>query len=291
MDDPQAVIFGCGDVGRRIARQLIRSGCQASRILALVKSEQGVASCEELGVPILRTDLDQSVVLPSRVKNSELYYLVPPQKSGIEDLRSRALIEAMLQQDLKPCKVVLISTTGVYGDSGGAWVTEKSPTRPKTARGKRRLSSEQQWMSWSQAQAVDLNVLRVPGIYAHSRIPRERLQQAAPVVCAEQSGYSNRIHAQDLASVAIAAMQQSVVGEVFNVTDGSPGKISEYLQEAAAVAGLPPLPEISMQEAEQQLSPRMLSYLGESRKISNQKMLDTLKVALRYTDFRTGLRH
>jgi nucleoside-diphosphate-sugar epimerase len=193
---------------------------------------------------------------------------------------------------IKPARIVLISTTGVYGDVAGEWVDETATTNPKTERGQRRLDMEQQWSEWVASQSdIDLRIFRVPGIYARSRIPLARLKKATPVVRAPECGCSNRVHADDLARACIAALSYSGEHKVFNITDGNPGTITQYLQAAAEVAGLPPLPEISMAEAQQQLSAGMLSYLSESRKISNKKMREELKVAPLYPDFRIGLRH
>ena len=292
-----SVILGCGDVGRRIIAQLISSPVTPahpisdSSILACTRSAQAREKNALLGVQSIEFDIDKADALPAEIQGSDLYYLVPPPKQGMLDTRSRRVIELLSKQGFKPRKITLISTTGVYGDSGGEWVTEKSTTNPQTERGQRRLDSERQWLAWCEDHKVDINVLRVPGIYAHSRIPRQRLENRTPVVRAQESGYSNRIHADDLAMVAISAMHKPIAGEVFNVTDGSPGKISEYLQAACVVLGLPPLAEISMREAQAELSSGMLSYLSESRKISNQKMLSQLNVTLTYPDFRIGLRH
>lgn len=282
------VIVGYGDVGQRIARQLSREQ-GSDQIIALSRSTGADSSMANL-VPF-QYDLDQPLTLPASFNSAKLYYLVPPQKQGDTDQRSRSLIARLNAQEIQPNKVVLISTTGVYGDCQGEWVTEETATNPQTDRGKRRQDSEQQWRQWSQEAGVPLNILRVPGIYAFSRIPRQRLERGTPVVRAEECGYTNRIHADDLATVAIAAMDSALEGEVFNVTDGTPGKISEYLQEAARTLGLAPLPEIGMAEAQELLSTGMLSYLSESRRISNSKMLEKLSVALAYPDFRVGLRH
>jgi nucleoside-diphosphate-sugar epimerase len=292
-----SIILGCGDVGRRIIAQLLSSPIKSpdaaidSSILACTRSAQARQQNAFLDVQSIQLDLDKAHVLPAEIQGSDLYYLVPPSKQGLFDTRSRRVIELLRKQGLRPKKIVLISTTGVYGDCRGEWVTEKSATNPQTERGQRRLDSEQQWLTWCEDYNVEINVLRVPGIYAFSRIPRQRLDNKTPVVRAQQSGYSNRIHADDLAMVAITAMRKPIAGEVFNVTDGSPGKISEYLQAACVVLGLPPLTEISMRQAETELSSGMLSYLSESRKISNQKMLSKLNVTLNYPDFRIGLRH
>jgi hypothetical protein len=292
-----SVILGCGDVGRRIIAQLVSSPIKSpdsisdSFILACTGSAQAREKNALLGVQSIELDMDTVDTLPAEIQGSDLYYLIPPPKQGVLDTRSRRVIELLSEQGIKPTKVVLISTTGVYGDCHGEWVTEKSTTNPQTERGQRRLDSERQWLAWCEDYNVAINVLRVPGIYAFSRIPRQRLENKTSVVRAQESGYSNRIHADDLAMVAVSAMVKPIAGEVFNVTDGSPGKISEYLQAACVVLGLPPLAEISMREAEAELSSAMLSYLSESRKISNQKMLSQLKVTLAYPDFRVGLRH
>ncbi len=292
-----SVILGCGDVGRRIIAQLgsssvkLADGIDHSSILACTRSAQAREKNAVLGVQSIELDMDNMHSLPAEIQDSELYYLIPPPKQGLLDTRSRRVIELLSEQGLKPAKIVLISTTGVYGDCNGEWVTEKSTTNPQAERGQRRLDAERQWLAWCEEFNVEINVLRVPGIYALSRIPRQRLENKMPVVRAQESGYSNRIHADDLAMVAVSAMHKPIAGEVFNVTDGSPGTISEYLQAACVVLGLPPLAEVSMSEAEAELSSAMLSYLSESRKISNQKMLSKLKVTLAYPDFRVGLRH
>lgn len=291
MSESKHIIVGCGNVGRRIASQLISAGDNPDLILGIVQSQESVTLCSEIGIKAEKQDLDQPAFSLEQLKQSNVYYLVPPQKSGDTDMRTRAVLAAMSHANVKPNKVVLISTTGVYGDCSGEWVTEKSDTNPQTDRGKRRLDSEQQWTEWCKNQSTDYVILRVPGIYARSRIPRKRIEQGIPVVTASECGYTNRIHADDLARVSIAAMNKSVSGEIYNATDGTPGKITEYLQAAAAELNLAMPPEISMHEAKQTLSAGMMSYLGESRKISNQKMLTELAVNLHYADFRHGLKN
>jgi len=288
----KSVIMGCGDVGRRLIRLLIEQGHDAQSILAYVRSEQTRLCCSELLVSSALIDLDEPLLdISSAIDGADLYYFIPPQTNGISDLRSRVLQQGLSNLEYWPRKMVLISTTGVYGDCDGEWVDEQSTTQPLTDRGKRRLDSEHGWLEWCTTHQVPLNILRVPGIYANSRIPRQRLENRTPVVRAQECGFSNRIHADDLALVALAAMQSDVQNEIFNATDGTPGKISEYLQAACEVLGLEPLPEITMQEAQQVLSAGMLSYLNESRRISNTKMLEQLQITLSHPDFRDGLRH
>jgi len=290
MRDRHHVIVGCGDIGRRVATQLIESGVATRSITALVQSQASVDQCAMIGVTAKRNDLDTENIRVDVMDKANVYYLVPPQKSGTVDVRSRNLIARLISQTIKPNKIVLVSTTGVYGDCTGQWVDEQSPTVPQTDRGKRRLDSENQWRVWARQDSVALVILRVPGIYAFSRLPRARIAKRTPVVRAEECGFSNRIHADDLATILIAAMHNEVSDEIYNASDGKPGKISDYLQATARVLGEPSLPEISMREAEGELSEGMLSYLSESRKISNEKMLMQLKVTLRYPNYLDGIK-
>lgn len=288
-----SVIFGCGDVGRRIAKELNDGSSSDSQINAYANSIQSQQQAAKLGVACQIIDLDNLVTNSdidySVCPASELYYTVAPQKDGLTDRRSESLIKHFMAADIRPAKVVIISTTGVYGDCNGEWVCESSPTEPQTERGQRRLDLERQWLSWGESQKVSVVVLRVPGIYAFSRLPRARLERKTPVVRASECGFSNRVHADDLARMCILAMRKAPAGEIYNATDGVPGKISEYLQAAAHALGYPPLPEISMSQARQQLSQGMLSYLSESRKISNQKLVDELGYQFLYPDFKEGI--
>ncbi len=282
-------IFGCGDVGRRIVQCLLEAGIQVNRIKGLVNSSASLDRAIGLGIDAQMNDLDGEMVGLGNCHKTLLYYTVAPRPIGAIDQRSRRVIDEFIANQIKPSRVVLISTTGVYGNCDGEWVSELSPTNPQTDRGKRRLDSETQWLDWGASSMIDVMVLRVPGIYSFSRLPRERLRKGVPVVKAKECGFTNRIHADDLARVCVKAMDNGRAGEIYNATDGTPGKISDYLQAAARALRYEPLPEISMAQARTELSAGMLSYLSESRRISNQKMLDELRVELLYPDFERGL--
>ena len=286
----KSVVFGCGDVGRRIAKFLLESGVTSDDIFAYVNTSNSAELCARMKVIALTVDLDSAIRDLSLCNGSELYYTVAPQKNGDQDLRSRALLETWNDHNILPKKVVLISTTGVYGDCNGQWINELSPVNPQTDRARRRLDSESVWQDWGSTNKVPVIVLRVPGIYAFSRLPKQRLMKRTPVVNPAECGYTNRIHADDLAKVCLKAMELGKGGEVYNATDGEPGKISEYLQAAAHILGMEALPQISMAEAASNLSEGMLSYLGESRKISNEKMLTELDVQLSYPNMMQGIK-
>jgi nucleoside-diphosphate-sugar epimerase len=161
---------------------------------------------------------------------------------------------------------VYISTTGVYGDAGGAWVDEDCPPAPATSRARRRLDAEQTLARWAEPAGTQVIVLRVPGIYGPGRLPLERIRRGEPVLAPGECGYTNRIHAEDLVRVCVAAAQRGRPGAVYNVSDGAPGTMTEYLLAVADAAGLPRPPVVGLDQARRVMSPGMLSYLGESRR-------------------------
>ncbi len=188
-----------------------------------------------------------------------------------------------------PQRLVYISTTGVYGDCGGAWITETQPVNPGTPRGKRRLAAENVLQAWSAQTGVPVVILRVPGIYGPGRLPVERIRKALPVLREADAPYSNRIHADDLARVCDAAMRRGTPGAVYNVADNQPTTMSHYFNRSADTLGLPRPPAVSMSEAREQLTAAMLSFIEESRRIDNRKMREELGVVLLYPDLESGL--
>jgi nucleoside-diphosphate-sugar epimerase len=190
-----------------------------------------------------------------------------------------------------PAKVIYISTSGVYGDCGGAWVTEATPVNPQTSRAKRRLDAENVLREWGKAANVPVVILRVTGIYGAGRLPLVRLQQQHPVLLDAESPPTNRIHADDLAMVCMAAAERGEDGEIFNVSDGCPGTMTQYFNAAADLLGLPRPPQVPMSEAQQVMTPMMLSYLTETRRMDNRRMLERLGVILHYPNLEEGLKN
>ncbi|MEO0368240.1 MAG: SDR family oxidoreductase [Pseudomonadota bacterium] len=285
----KTVILGCGDVGKRIARALIQTGVDSSDIIAYVSSSTSEQACGALGLDARFWNLDQLDVDLADCHGAHVYYTVAPQKEGESDQRTANLMQQWRAADIRPEKILLLSTTGVYGDQQGELVTEETPLNPSTPRAKRRFSAEQQWRQYGNEKDVPVVVFRVPGIYARSRLPEKRVRSRQPVVKPEECGYTNRIHANDLARACVLALEKCGSSETFNICDGNPDKVSNYLQAVTAFFELPPLPEISLLEAQDVLSEGMLSYLSESRKIDNSKILNKLGFKLEFDDYRRGI--
>jgi nucleoside-diphosphate-sugar epimerase len=188
-----------------------------------------------------------------------------------------------------PQRLVYLSTTGVYGDCGGRWIDESCTLQPQAARARRRVDAEQALTDWSRHTGRELVVLRVAGIYGPGKLPLERIRQGLSMVRESEAPYTNRIHADDLVSVCTAAMSVGRNGAVYNTSDGHPSSMTDYFRRVADLAGLPRPREIPLASARAQLSPGMLSYLRESRRLSNRKMLEELGVTLRYPSLAEGL--
>lgn len=277
-------IIGCGDIGLRVARLWQGRGATVS---ALARSEDSAARLAAAGIEAVPGDLDTPASLAALpVNGATVYYFAPPPLQGDSDPRMHAFVAA----GLRPERVIYISTSGVYGDRAGGWVDEDTPPAPGTDRARRRLDAETTLRAWGRESGVKVNILRVGGIYGPGRWPLERLQAGTPVLREEECGYTNRIHADDLAAICVAAAERGGPDRIYNVSDGRNGTMTEYFNAVADRFGLPRPPAITMAEAQQRLSPAMLSYLTESRRMDNRRLLQELGVTLRYPDLAAGLK-
>lgn len=285
MNARDVLILGCGDIGMRVARLWQRRGMP---VRALARSRESAARLFSTGIVPVAGDLDEAQSLAGLVLDGSLvYYLAPPPREGVRDQRVRTLLDA--HRAAAPERLVYISTTGVYGDRGGEWVDESTPPDPRTDRARRRLDAETVLRTWGRERGVAVVVLRVPGIYGPGRLPRARIGEGTPVVDPAEAPPGNRIHADDLAQACIAAALRGEPDAVYNVADGDPKTTSEYVFAVADALGLERPPTVSMAEAQRISSAAALSFLAESRRVSNRRMLDELGVELRYPSLEQGI--
>jgi len=276
-------IIGCGDIGRRLADLF-----ETKNINGIVSSKESSVKCEQLSINVKIVDLDSDYSFEQNdFVEAKIYYFVPPPSSGAKDTRLKRFLTKL---SAMPKRIVLISTTGVYGDSKGEWIDENTPVNPQADRAVRRVSAEQILQRWMADKSCDFQILRVPGIYAEDRLPITRIEKGLAIVNSSEAGFTNRIHADDLARVCKTAMECPTSNHIINVTDGNPSTMTDYFNHVADYAKLPRPPQISMQEAEQSLSSGMVSYLKESRRIRNDKMLEILKIKLLYPSLKTALK-
>ena len=283
---PNIFIVGCGDIGSLLATKWLERG---ARVTALVRSAASKRRLQGLGLETVFGDLDDASSLSGLpLGGTTVYYLAPPPPKGEGDPRMHHFLDA-LAADCLPRRIVYISTSGVYGDTAGEWVTEETPPNPQTGRARRRLDAETALREFGHRHSVSVIILRVGGIYGPGRLPLERLQKGLPVLNKSECGYTNRIHAEDLAEILLAAAEKGQGDNIYNVSDGQPGNMTQYFNAVADALGLPHPPSLPMAEARQQLSEAMLSYLTESRRMDNRKLLREFGLTLRYPDLSAGL--
>lgn len=296
MDEPtpaapflSCLIVGCGYVGTRLARR--ESGRRP--LLAIVRSGTSETGLKDAGVLTLRYDLDApdpllQPTLAEAARDAAIVYLAPPPEAGSTDPRLESFLRR-LDDSARPQVLVYISTTGVYGDTGGALVDEASPVAPANDRSRRRVAAESAATAWCAARAVRCVILRVPGIYGPHRLPLERLRRREPALRDDEAGPGNRIHVDDLVNTIVTAMDCPEASGIYNVSDGDPSSTTAYLRATAAAAGLQPPEVISRAEAARRISPGMLSFLLESRRVDNRRLTGELGVRLRFPTMQSGI--
>lgn len=279
------LILGCGGIGRHIAHHYLDRGM---RVLGIVRGLESAAALESDGIPAIALDLATASLAGLPLAGERIFHFAPPPGQGIQDTHTRRLVSAFAHRG-HPERLVYISTTGVYGDCEGAWVDETCPPCPTVDRARRRWDAEQALRGWSITSGGGLLILRVAGIYGPQRLPLERIRRGLPLVREEESPFSNRIHADDLVRICIAAMDRGPDAGLYNVCDGNPSTMTDYFFRVADGAGLPRPPVISLEEAEGLLSPGMMSYMRESRRLSNRRLLEELGVSLQFPTLEAGL--
>ncbi|MFC3530843.1 SDR family oxidoreductase [Vogesella facilis] len=274
------LIIGAGDIARRALPLLTRHW----RVIALLRSPDKCAQWRALGALPLLADLDVGRSL-SRLAGlaDAVLYTAPPPDSGQQDPRLRKVLSQLAKTASLPQRIVYISTSGVYGNAAGDWLDETRPPRPQSARARRRLDAERQLRAFAMLHGCALSILRAPGIYAAERLPLSRFASQAPLIDAAEDSISNHIHADDLARLCVAALQQPRGGiRVYNACDSQPLPVGDWYDKLADTLGYPRLPRLPRALVQQQVSPGLWSFMAESRRLSNARLLRELPGCLRY---------
>ncbi len=279
------LIIGCGDIARRTIRLLKTK----YRLYALMRNGTQRDVLRAQGVFTIMGDLDRRTSLPRIAGLADIVlHLAPPQTSGETDVRTRHLLAALGAGDL-PRQLIYVSTSGVYGDCGGARVGETRKVNPQSARAQRRVDAELQIRRWARANGVKASILRVPGIYAKDRLPLERLRAGMPALAAAEDSYTNHIHADDLARIIVAALRRGRSNRVYHAGDDDVMKMGDYFDAVADAYHLPRPQRISRAEAQHAIPESMLSFMNESRRLTNSRMKRELQVRLNYPAVRNAL--
>lgn len=235
-----------------------------------------------------------------------MLYLAPPPNAGEDDPRLRAWLASppnhrgrgrysgrpgpKARCRLRTLTQVYVSTTGVYGDCAGERIDETRRPKPQTARARRRVAAERRWRAAGRrgfarrpmAGSRGAAVLRAPGIYALDRLPLDRLKARTPALRPEEDVYTNHIHAEDLARAVWRAVFFARPGRVYNAVDDAEWRMGEYFDRVADAFHLPRPPRVTRLELRANVSPMLLSFMNESRRIGNDRLKRELRFALRY---------
>ena len=288
----RVLIVGCGDVGQRAAKQLVGR----TKVMALTSSPDKLADFRAQGITPVLGNLDFPKTL-QRLSGwaTRVLHLAPPPSDRVgewsTDPRTLNLARA-LKKRMLPQSLVYGSTSGVYGDCQGQWVSESQPVKPHTPRAMRRVDAEKV-VRYLGRSGVRASILRIPGIYAPDRVngtPRERLLKGTPVLVEQDDVYTNHIHSDDLARACVAALWRGKSQRVFHVSDDTHLKMGDYFDAAADLMGLKRPPRVPRSQAQESLPLMLLSFMSESRRLRNDRLKKELRVTLKYPSIQEGLK-
>ncbi|MCV9999114.1 SDR family oxidoreductase [Pararhizobium sp. YC-54] len=276
------LVLGAGFSGSAIAKTFLPL---AETVTGTTRSEDKLAGLHALGIDALVYDgTTISPELAAAMKRTtHLIQSIAPGRDGDPMMRPGAPSLAGLMPNLKWAGY--LSTVGVYGDHGGAWVAEDASLEPVSARSVERVAAEQAWLAFGQASNVPVAVLRLSGIYGPGRNAFCNLAAGTARRLIKPNQVFNRIRVEDIAGATVFLSGRSI-GGIYNVTDHEPAPPQDIVAEAARLMGVAPPPEMPFETAE--LSPMARSFYGENKRVSNARLRD-LGFVFRFPDYRISL--
>ncbi len=274
-------VFGYGFSGGALARRLKAQGW------AIAASHRGPADALVAdGVTPVHVD-DREGLTRALSGAQALLVTAPPGADGCPGLN--ALVPALAQAGAFPDWTGYLSTTGVYGDRRGGWVTEKSPLAAQSIEGARRVGAERDWLQVGRGMGLTVTVFRLPGIYGPGRSAFDRLREGRAKRIAAPGQVFSRIHVDDLAAGLSASIARPRAGGIYNLCDDEPAPNPDVVAHAASLLGLPAPPEIPLAEAA--LTPAAMRFYAESKRVSNALAKAELGWRPAYPTYREGLAH
>jgi nucleoside-diphosphate-sugar epimerase len=275
----RVLLIGCGDIALRTAAMLRGR----VKLVGLTRRVEEAGKLRSHGIVPIVGDLDDFRTL-ARLRGAPfgVLHFAPPCGEGRDDPRTQRLLAALAKAGRIPQRFVYISTSGVYGDCAGARVSEARPRRAQTPRARRRIAAEDRIRAWAALHHVHASILRVPGIYAATRLPVDRIRQQTPVLLPGEDVYTNHVHADDLARAIVAALFRGRRNRAYNVSDDAELKMGAWFDAVADTYALPRPPRVTWEDAEHRIAPLLLSFMSESRRLVNDRMKRELRVKLRY---------
>jgi len=277
------LILGCGYVGEHLARVCLARG---TTVVGTTRCGQRAQELDALGIKAVLADSPD--MLPDEVLAccDAVLDSIPLEHPGQGFMAGQVDWVPELARKLQQVQWIgYLSSTGVYGDAGGAWVDESWPCKPGSLRGKQRLVAEDAWMH----SGLPAEVFRLAGIYGPGRNIIARLQEGQyKVVDWKPPHFSNRIHVDDIVAALLAAISKPRAGRIMNLADDKPLPHIEYVSELARMIGAPAPVKLTPEEGNIQLSAAALDFFGDNKRVSNRLLHEELLPELKYPGFREG---
>lgn len=273
-------VFGLGYSARHF---LARHRDDFARVAGTVRTHEkadALSGCAGIeAVPF-----DDRAAVEARLREADILLVSVPTEDDDPALR---LYRDAIAAAPNLSRVVYLSTIGVYGDHGGAWIDESAAPKPVSKRNRARVISETEWLSLATPDRR-VFVLRLAGIYGPGRNQIENLRDGTARRIVKDGQFFNRIHVEDISRAIAACLATENPGGIFNVTDDEPAPPQDVVTFAAGLLGVAPPPEIPFAEAD--FSPMARSFWGQNKRVSNRRLREILKVELACPTYREGLR-
>jgi nucleoside-diphosphate-sugar epimerase len=281
------ICFGFGYSADHFVRMF---GIKFDRIFGTVRDAQRAAVLGDQGKSLKGVVFDGKLVTPelqdAMIEATHMLVSVPPDENGDPVLR---VFDEQFATAKNLQSVVYLSTIGVYGDCGGAWVDEATPPKPEAARSRERLAAEQSWQMLGERLGIPVAILRLAGIYGPGQNALVQIANGRARRIIKPGQVFNRIHVGDIGQAIDAAFTRRASG-IFNIADDEPTPPGEPIEFAAQLMNVAPPPEVAFDSAAPSMSPMALSFWQECRRVHNDKLKKVLGVRLLYPTYREGLR-
>lgn len=285
---PTLLCLGLGYCARHYVTEF---GARFGRIVATTRSADRVAALAREGIAGRRLEPllfdGASAELAAAIAQADALLASAAPEAGHDPVL--AVLADQVANAPRLRSVVYLSSLGVYGDSGGAWIDETAATIPAHGRGHARVAAERAWRALGARRKLPVAILRLGGIYGPGQNALVRLLRGTAQRVHKPGHVSNRIHVYDVAQAIEAAFARCADG-VFNVVDDEPAPPGEQIAFAAHLLGIEPPPEIPHAEAHKVLTPFALSFYEGCIRARNDRLKAVLGVRLRYPTYREGLR-
>ena len=273
------LILGCGFSGSFFAKTIKKFGCT---VLTSSRSENKDPNSFVF-------NSEKRIMPDKKIFDGVTHILscIPPNQDGHDPVLGCLQSEI---QNLSLEWVGYLSTTGVYGNTKGDWVSELDQPNPYQKRSHNRLNCEKEWIK----TGLPVQIFRLPGIYGPGRSTFEAIRNKKIRVISKKDQVFSRIHVADIANAIIHVLQKKDslnFHQIINIADDEPCSQIEVIQYCYELLGLKMPKPILFEEAKKELSPIAKSFWMENRRVSNKLLCKTLGYKLIYKNYKTGLKN